>query len=262
MSSATLKTRLVSGEAVTGTFARIPNPELVEIVAHAGFDFVIIDTEHTSFGMETAIELARAADAAGIAPLVRVTENSPSIIAKALDIGSQGVVVPRVGTREEAIRAVEAARFHPLGKRGACPRVRAGNYSAMGSVEYFAQANERVLLVLLVETVEGAMNLREIVSVPGVDAVLLGATDLSQSMGVPGDNYHPKVLTKLAEMSASIREAGLALGRVAFSVEEARSHLDEGARFLVYSGDETIFYDACRSALAGIRRGSEALSAS
>jgi 4-hydroxy-2-oxoheptanedioate aldolase len=261
VSRVALKPRLLAGEAVTGTFARIPNSELVEIMAHAGFEFVIIDTEHTSFGMETAIELARAADASGIAPLVRVTENAPSIIAKALDIGSQGIVVPRVSTREDAVRAVDAARFHPLGQRGACPRVRAGNYSAMGSVEYFARANDETLLILLVETAEGAMNLPEIVSVPGVDGILLGATDLSQSMGVPGQNYHPEVLAKLAEMSATIRDAGLVLGRVAFSIEEAHAHLEEGTRFLVYSGDETIFYDACRAALTGIRSGSGVLSA-
>ena len=261
MSRVALKQRLIAGETVTGTFTRIPNAELVEIMAHAGFDFVILDTEHTAFGMETAIDLARAADAAGIAPLVRVTENSPSLIAKALDIGSQGVVIPRVSTREDAIRAVQAARFHPLGQRGACPRVRAGNYSAMESTEYFARANDETLLILLVETAEGAMNLPEIVSVPGIDAIMLGATDLSQSLGVPGQNYHPKVLSKLAEMSASIREAGLVLGRVAFSIEEAHADLDEGARFLVYSGDETIFYDACRSALTGVRSGAAAVSA-
>ncbi len=134
MSSAALKSRLLVGVPVIGTFARIPSPELIEILAHAGLDFVIIDTEHTSFGMETVIELVRAADAAGISPLIRGAENSPSLIAKALDTGSQGVVVPRISTREGAERAVRAARFHPLGERRACSRVRAGNYSAMDSV--------------------------------------------------------------------------------------------------------------------------------
>ena len=255
MSDAPLKTRLSAKESVVGTFARIPSADLVEVMAHAGFDFVIIDTEHTAFGMETAIDLVRAADAAGIAPLVRVTENSPSIIAKAIDIGSQGVVVPRVSTRADAERAVGAARFHPLGQRGACPRVRAGNYSAMGSIEYFAQANERTLLILLVETAEGAANLPGIAAVPGVDAIMLGATDLSQSLGVPGDNYNPRVLARLAEMESAVKDAGLVLGRVAFSEEEAREHLRRGARFLVYSGDETIFYEACRAAVSAIRPG-------
>ncbi len=252
MSRVGLKRRLQAKETVIGTFARIPNAELIEIEAHAGFDFVVIDTEHTAFGMETAIDLARAADAAGIAPLVRVTENSPSLIAKALDIGSQGVVVPRIETREEAERAVQAARFHPLGHRGACPRVRAGDYSAMDAVEYFTRANERTLLILLVETARGAVNLKEIVSTPGVDAILLGATDLSQSLGVPGQNDHPTVLAKLAEMTATIAGAGLALARVAFTVEEARSHFQQGAQMLIYSGDETIYYQACRQAVAAL----------
>ena len=254
MGEETIRARLLANETLLGTFARIPNAELVEIMAHAGFDFVIVDTEHTSFGMETAIDMVRAADAAGTGALIRVAENSPSLIAKALDIGSQGVVVPRIASREDAVRAVQATRFHPLGQRGACPRVRAGNYSAMDPIEYFARANERTLLVLLVETAEGAANLPSIVGVPGVDVVMLGATDLSQSLGVPGDNYHPRVLAKLAEMEGVVKDAGLVLGRVSFSPEEGRQLLTQGTRFLVYSGDETIFYQACRAALSAIRR--------
>ncbi len=252
MSRVGLKRRLQARETVIGTFARIPNCELIEIEAHAGFDFVIIDTEHTPFGMETAIDLVRAADASGIAPLVRVTENNPSLIAKALDAGGQGVVIPQIETRDEAERAVQAARFHPLGQRGACPRVRAGDYSAMDPVEYFARANERTLLILLVESAQGAANLREIVSTPGVDAILLGATDLAQSLGVPGQNDHPTVLAKLAEMMDTIASAGLALARVAFTLEEARDQLRRGAQMLVYSGDETIYYQACRQAVAAL----------
>lgn len=255
MSRTGLKQRLQAKETVIGTFARIPNCELIEIEAHAGFDLVIIDTEHTPFGMETAIDLVRAADASGIAPLVRVTENSPSLIAKALDIGSQGVVIPRIETREEAERAVRAGRFHPLGQRGACPRVRAGDYSAMGSVEYFARANERTLLILLVETARGASNLREIVTTPGVDAILLGATDLSQSLGVPGQNDHPLVMAKLAEMTDTIQRAGLALARVAFTSEDAQACLRQGAQILIYPGDETLYYQACRQVVGDLKVG-------
>lgn len=222
-------------------------------MAHAGFDFVIIDNEHTAFGPETAIQMVRAADAAGIAPLIRMPENSPSPISKVLDIGSQGAMIPRVASREEALRAVEAARFHPLGHRGACPRVRAARYSAVEPPRYFAAANEETLLVLPVETAEGATNLPEIVSVPGVDAILLGATDLSQSLGVPGQNDHPLVLARLKEMPQVIHQAGLALGRVAFGPEGARDYLRQGTRLLVYSGDETIFYQACRAAVAALR---------
>lgn len=253
MSKHAMKTRLEAKETLYGTFARIPNSELVEIMAYGGFDFVIVDMEHTAFGTETAIHMARAADAAGIAPLIRVPENAPSIIAKALDIGSQGVVVPRVATREDAVRAVRAARFHPLGERGACPRVRAGNYSAMDPTEYFARANDRTLLVLLVETAEGSANLPEIVTVPGVDAILLGATDLSQSLGVAGQTNHPLVLARLAEMNQVVQAAHLTVGRVAFDLEEAHRHLAQGIRLLVYSGDETIFYQACRAAVLGLR---------
>lgn len=253
MNKGKLKPRVLAKEILLGSFARIPNEDLVEIMAYAGFDFVIVDTEHTAFSMETALGMVRAADAAGIAPLIRVAENNPALIAKALDTGSQGVVIPRIGTRDDALKAVEGARFHPLGKRGACPRVRAGHYSAMDSVQYFGRANDETLLVLLVETAEGAANLPEIVSVPGVDAILLGATDLSQALGVPGQNDHPLVLARLAEMEHVIRKAGLIMGRVAFRYEEGRSYFRQGARLLVYSGDETIFYMACREAVAALR---------
>ena len=253
MSKATLRSRLRAKETLLGTMVRIPSPEVVEIAAHAGFDFVIVDTEHGPYGVETAARLVRAADAAGIAPLVRVAENSPSQIAKALDIGSQGVIVPKIANRAEALRAVQGARFHPLGQRGACPRVRAANYTAIEPVQYFAEANERTLLIPIVETAEGAANLPEIVGVLGVDAILLGATDLAQSLGVPGQNDHPLVLGRLAEMLAIVQGAGLAAGRVAFDVAEGHRHLRQGVQLLVYSGDETLFYQVCRGAVAALR---------
>src|SRR5690606_21419726 len=119
-----LKPALREGTVLVGTWVNTPTPSEVEIIGYAGFDFVMLDTEHSSYGIEAGEGLIRAADAARIPALMRVAENKPSAIGKALDYGAQGIVVPHIGTAEEARQAVRGARFAPAGVRGAAPSVR------------------------------------------------------------------------------------------------------------------------------------------
>jgi len=248
MRNNSLKKRIRGGERLLGTFLRINSPELVEIMGFAGFDFVIVDTEHGPFGIESAAHLVRAAEAASISPLIRVAENRDNDIFKALDTGAEGIIVPRTCTREEARKAVAAAKFSPMGIRGACPRVRAARYTAIPAARYYSSANEDTVVILLVESPEGVAELPGMLEVPGVDVVMVGATDLSHALGVPGQYEHPAVQ---AEIDRVIKEAEIrriAVGMVARGLEEARSLLSRGVRFIVFSGDETIFYQACRQA--------------
>lgn len=243
-----LRQRLSAGERLLGTFLRINSPELVEIMAFAGFDFVIIDFEHGTMGIESLAHLVRAAETAGISPLVRVAQNSDIDIFKALDSGAEGIVVPRVNSAKEAQRAVAAAKFSPAGARGACPRVRAGHYTAIPAEEYFSAANQTTCVILLIESPEGVAAVPEILRLSEVDAVMLGASDLSHAAGVPGQLDHPLVRTKIKAVADSAAVHKTAVGRVARDIEEARKFIGEGVKFLVYSGDETIFYEACRDA--------------
>ena len=115
-----LKKNLQSGKVVIGPFLKLADPAIVEIAGLAGFDFVIIDTEHGTISFETAQNLIRSAEIAGITPIIRVSENSPALILRSLDIGAQGVQVPQVSTKDDAVRAVEATKFFPQGSRGVC----------------------------------------------------------------------------------------------------------------------------------------------
>lgn len=238
--------RLIDGECLLGTFLRINSPELVEIMGFAGFDFVIIDFEHGDFGIDALTHLVRAAEAAEISPLVRVAQNRDIDIFKALDSGVEGVVVPRVSSLDEAQRAVAAAKFSPTGVRGACPRVRAAHYTAIPSEEYFSLSNETTSVILLVESPEGVAAIPDILQLRGVDAIMVGASDLSHAEGVPGQLDHPRVQNKIDAVIETAAVHKTAVGLVARDVAEAQKIIGKGVRFIVYSGDETIFYEACR----------------
>lgn len=193
MSKLSLKQKLDASQFMLGTWSQSASPEMLEIIGYADFDFTIIDTEHGYFGLETAENLVRTAQAAGISPLVRVAVNEPHLILKALDIGAEGVVVPQITTPEEAKKAISAARYYPAGTRGACPCIRTGKHYIPEWASYATKANEDVVVVLLVEGQEGVANIEDIVNVDGINAVMIGPFDLSVSLGVGGQLDHPLV---------------------------------------------------------------------
>lgn len=188
-----LKQKLQAGALLLGTWSQSASPEVLEIIGYSGFDFTVIDTEHGFFGLETAENLVRTAEAAGISPLVRVAVNEPHLIMKALDIGAEGVVVPQVTSRQEAEKAISAARYHPRGTRGACPCIRAGEHYITEWERHAGKANQDVIVVALVEGKQGMHNIEEIVATEGLDAVMIGPFDLSVSLGVGGQMDHALV---------------------------------------------------------------------
>lgn len=175
---------------------------MLEIVGYAGFEFTIIDTEHGYFGLETAENLVRAAEAARIVPIIRVGMNVPHLIMKALDIGAQGVVVPQVTTRAEAESAIAASRYHPQGNRGACPCIRSGQHMVTDWATFAGKSNAQTTIILLIEGVDGMRNVRDILDTPGLEAVMLGPFDLSVALEVGGQLDHPKVTDFMKEVVA------------------------------------------------------------
>lgn len=246
ITDASLRELLRTGRSLIGTFVHIASPELVEIIGHAGFDFVIIDTEHGPFGMETAVDLMRAADAVGIHPVIRVSDNTPSLICKALDIGAEGVLVPQVTSKEEAQAAVRAARYHPQGQRGVFPYMRASAYSAQGGAGFYERANRETALLLLVEGVAGVDNLADILTVPGVDLIFIGPMDLSQSVGMPGQVDHPMVQEKIRRIVQQAGDQGIVTGIYAFDLAKAKQWMAMGVRFVAFYVDSAIIYGAYR----------------
>lgn len=181
MNDMSLRQRIRAGESLVGTFCAIPHPAATEMVAAAGFDFICLDTEHSAIGRETAEDMLRAADAQGTPALVRVAGNTAELIAAALDGGAAGIVVPRVNTAAEAEAVVQAARFPPIGARGAGPGRAAAYGGGIGG--YVGAANNDLLIAVQIETKRALENAAEISSVEGIDLVFIGPGDLSVSLG-------------------------------------------------------------------------------
>jgi len=241
-----VKKALSEGKVVLGPFMKVPSPALVEIMGYAGFDFVILDMEHGPLGYETLENLVRAADLVGLTPIVRVTENNPSLILRALDVGALGVEVPHVGTRMDAERAVEASKFVPEGHRGVCRFVRAADYSSMDRYRYFEASNRETMVIGHIEGVEGVRNIEEILDVKGFDIAFIGPYDLSQSLGVPGRVDHPSVVEKMGEVVVKAGKRGVAVGTFVDDVKAAKRWIEAGVQYISYSVDTGIFYEACR----------------
>lgn len=252
-----IKSLLSEGGIPVGAFVQMACPEIVEAAGHAGYDYVWIDGEHGSFGMETIVSMIRAAEATGLTSMVRVPSHDPTTIARVLDAGAQGVIVPQVATRADAEQVVQAARYcnrdWPDGKRGACPLIRAAGHQTLHWKEYAAAANDNVMVWLLVETVEGLANLEDILTVQGVDAIVLGAFDLAVSMGLDGDRYHPDVVAKLDGMIDVVRRHGVDVVGLLFDasvddMKEAKAHyVESGCRIIVAGSDRRIISNALHS---------------
>jgi 4-hydroxy-2-oxoheptanedioate aldolase len=186
--------KLAAGQTVVGLIQNFNSPWMVEIAAAIGFDFVLIDCEHGPVSLEGVEAMVRAADASGIAPMVRVPANLPHEILRVLDLGAAGVQVPRIESALDAAAAVRAVRYPPQGDRGLAGSVRAAGYGARGPIRaYVEQANRDVLLWAMVETAAGVAAIDQIASVAGVDAIAIGPGDLSASMGFGGDQTAPDV---------------------------------------------------------------------
>lgn len=241
-----------------GTFIQNNSPENCEIAARSGLDFVIIDMEHGTFGIESAAVMIRAAEAAGAAPFVRIPESSRSTILKVLDAGAAGIIVPNVESAGQLREVVAATRYAPKGTRGACPCVRSTGHGIVDWDVAVEWAEKNVMVVALVETRAGIDNFREIVGVEGLHVVGVGQFDLSMSLGYEGDHKHPEVVRKQREMNALALEHGVDIMGAIFDTEPAavRSSIDgwrtQGARFLALTGDRFALAATYRSLAASV----------
>ncbi len=248
-----IKRGLKEGKSYIGTFAKIPDPSVVEIFAFAGFDFFIIDNEHSQMSKESMVNLLRASDISGIVPIVRVRENSRAQILQALDAGGLGIMVPETSTAEEVKHVVESALYAPEGKRGYTASSRAAGYGSMDPTFYAKQANEQIMVIVYVETQEALENLDAILKVPHVDVVWMGPMDLSQALGVTGKPNHPKVLETMDWIIGKCKGAGVAAGTIAPDPKTTRTLLEKGVQLIGLSSDQAMILHSGRSFLKEIR---------
>jgi 4-hydroxy-2-oxoheptanedioate aldolase len=236
---------------VMGNFSKTSDHAFIEVMGHGGFDFVILDLEHSPNSVETVQNLIRACEVADIIPIIRVKEDRFSVIGEALDIGAGGIQVPQVTDASTARRVIEHAKFAPAGMRGVCRFVRAAGYSSMDRYRYFTEAN-KTLVVLQLEGRQALENLEDILEVQGVDVLFIGPYDLSQSLGVPGRVDDPGVEKMMAQICGRCREKGIAAGMFVDTIENARKWKRAGIRYLAYSVDVGLFLEKCRETVQRI----------
>ncbi len=228
-----LKKRLAGGEAVLGLMESNITPNLVELYGLLGFDFIIFDTEHGNNAKEDCENLIRAAECAGYTPLIRVEDNARVPILRALDLGAGGIIVPMVETPEDGRQCVDRAKYFPLGSRGLSTSTRAASYGVRGETsDYVRQANAEILVAVQIETQTAVDHLEGLLALEGVDIYYIGPSDLSQSMGYPGQKRYPQVQDVIAETVGRITRAGRVAGIQCGGMDDVRRYYEMGARFL------------------------------
>jgi len=248
-----VKEKLARGEVVFGSFLHLPSPDVVEIYGLAGFDLVILDTEHGTMGFERLQDMARAADVHRMGTVVRIPAGAYQRILSVLEIETSGVVVPHVNDAETARQVIREAKYHPLGRRGLATTARAGNYGTVDIAEYCRRANEGTLVIVQIENLEAAEKSAEIAAVDGIDMLLVGPRDMSQSAGEPGNVDHPEVAQAMEKVAASARACGKVASTFAGSMPFARKALDMGFQTIFYACDTIILSNAVRGTIEELR---------
>lgn len=227
-----MKALIAAGRPALGCSVMIPSAQVVEMLGHAGLDWVLIDMEHGTIGLESAELMVMAAEAAGITPIIRPRSNAPAEITAAMDRGAMGVQVPHVNSAADARAAVAAVKFGPGAMRGLAAGTRPDGYGLGGRMDEFAAAaNAQSLVCVQIEHAAAVANIDEILTVAGVDVFFIGPSDLSQSMGHPGDPKAPPVKQAIDATLARIVAAGRTPGLPA-TAETLEGVLAAGARYV------------------------------
>ena len=249
-----MKVKLSKGEAVWGTFVfEYGSPSAPRILKEAGWDYILIDSEHASFGIEIISTMLQVSSTIGLPALVRVPETARSLLSRPLDAGAVGLMIPRVESRAQAEAIVRYTKYPPVGDRGVILGTAHNDYRAVNGRQFLRQANAETLLVMQIETLAGIEHLDEILSVPGLDVALIGPYDLSTSMGIPGEVNHPRMQRAIGEFLKGCKRHGVVPGNFVTTVEDGQAWLRRGMRFLIYGADFMLLMERSRQVLSQLR---------
>jgi len=225
-----LRKAINEGQVVIGMYIAVPWLEAVEAAGYAGYDFVLIDTEHGAIDISQAAGMVLVAQGLGIAPIWRVKAAARPEIKIALDWGAAAVLVPEIRTAEDAATAVRAARYLPEGQRGVGP-YRPSRFGLADTKAYIQRANEEVVVCLMIETTEAIENIEAIAAVPGIDVFNIGPCDLSNSLGVPLEFEHPDLLAAVQRVLEAARAKGITVGLAGSTPEHLQKWIPRGVTF-------------------------------
>lgn len=256
MLASTIKAKLRRGEASIGSWMSMAHVSIAEILAGAGYEWVVVETEHTAIDVSEVLHLLIAIERSGAVPLVRLAWNDPIQCKAVMDSGAAGVLVPMVNSKADAELAVKSIKYPPLGFRGV-GLARAQAYGERFD-EYVRSANDDSLLIVQIEHKDAVRDIDEILSVPGIDGTFIGPYDLSLSMGLPGQLDHPDIVAaKRRVLDATLARgltAGIHLVHPDRAARELEGCLREGYRFIALGTDILFLGDSCRALRETARR--------
>jgi 2-dehydro-3-deoxyglucarate aldolase/4-hydroxy-2-oxoheptanedioate aldolase len=250
-----VKQALKEGKVQYGTgFWQLRSPEIPRLLKAAGFHWTFVDTEHGGFDLETVQDICRVSNLVDFCPIVRVADLQYALIARALDCGAQGIIFPRVEAPEILERAVSWTKFPPVGVRGFGLAHQQIDYEPRSFGEVIEHMNANSLVVLQIET-QRALDARdELLSVRGIDAVMVGPADLSISLGVPGDFQHPKMVAAMEAIRDSCNAHGIAPGTQTRNIGLAKFWKERGMRFLGCSSDTNMLYERATAIIGDLNQ--------
>ncbi|MBI4551214.1 MAG: 2-dehydro-3-deoxyglucarate aldolase [Candidatus Latescibacteria bacterium] len=243
------KEKLAAGKTVVGTWLNLASPVAAEHLAHVGFDFLVVDAEHSPIGLNSVFQCLQGIAGGEATPMARVAWNDPMVIKQVFEAGAWGVVVPMVNSADEAVQAVRAMRFPPDGARSM------GALASAYGPDYGARANAEILAVVMVEHIDAIGRAADIVTVPGVDVVFIGTGDLALSMGVPIG--HPEHEAAVQAVLRAGQAAGTPVGLPCRSAEDVNTRAAQGFRFIDLSSDFRMLMAAATEALGKIVKSDE-----
>jgi 2-keto-3-deoxy-L-rhamnonate aldolase RhmA len=250
-----LKEKLSTGALSPGAWIAIPDPTVAEVMADAGFDWIIVDSEHSPFNPETLQHILMGFHRSETVPIIRVSWNDPVTIKQVLDMGWEGIVTPQTNSADQVRRAVAAARYPPLGNRGFGPR-RAGRYYR-NQGEYVERSNREIILAAQIENISGVEEIEEMVAVPGLDWVLVGRYDMSATLdGLFCEVDHPRLWKAMQAIVNAAHRAGLPAGIPlgGATPENLERYRQIGGQLMAIGEDLAFMQEAAQYSLAAWRR--------
>ena len=227
-----------------GIFIKCPQIEIIETCGISNLDFVVIDMEHTPLGPSDLKPLALAAEVRKLDVMLRIPVNKEEYFKWALDLGFKHIQVPQVKSAIDATNAIKEAFFYPKGERGLCRFVRASNYSHKDKDEYLFDSTNDVQLTLQIEGCDGVKNIDEILSVSGVQSIMIGPYDLSQSLGIPGDIWDKRVVDEMMIIIKKCKNMKIKVGTFTDTIYGLKVWYKHGVDFIQYSSDMSLFLES------------------